>query len=118
MLNKMRRTSRRSCNNVEFGLVLVTIGTLFLLAKFDYINFRLHWWLITSVLVSSFGLLALIRAKTAGETVSALFQIFIGAWLYLCFEKIWGFSFNNSWPWMLIAYGASHVLAYFFKKEE
>lgn len=118
MSNKMLRTSRKSCSNIEFGLTLVAIGTVFLLAKFDYIDIRLHWWLIASVLVSSFGLLALFRAKSAGETVSALFQIFVGVWLYLCFEKIWGFSFSNSWPWMLIAYGASHVLAYFFKREE
>ncbi|MBI3712460.1 MAG: hypothetical protein HY253_05785 [Burkholderiales bacterium] len=118
MSNRMFRTSRKARSSVEFGLTLVAVGTIFLLAKFDYINLRLHWWLIASVCVSGFGLLALIRAKTAGETVSALFQIFIGVWLYLCFEKVWGFNFSNSWPWMLIAYGASHVLAYFFKREE
>lgn len=118
MSNKMFRTSRKSRNSVDFGLTLVAIGTIFLLAKFDYINLRLHWWLIASVLISGTGILALFRAKAAAEAVSALFQIFVGIWMYLCFEKLWGFNFSTSWPWMLIAYGASHVLAYFFKPEE
>ncbi len=118
MSNNMLKPTRKSRSNIEFGLILVAVGTFFLLAKYDYIDFRLHWWLICSVFVSGFGLLALIRAKSAGETVSALFQIFVGVWLYLCFEKIWGFSFQNSWPWMLIAYGASHVITYFFRRDE
>lgn len=118
MSNKMFKSSRKSCSNVEFGLTLVAIGTVFLLAKFNYLDWKLHFWLIIATVVSGFGALALIRAKTATDTVSALFQIFVGVWLYLCFEKIWGFSFSTSWPWMLIAYGASHVLAYFFKRED
>lgn len=118
MSNKILRAPRRSRSNVEFGLILVAVGIVFLLAKFDYLDFRMHWWLISSVFISGFGLLALIRATTARETVSALFQIFIGVWLYLCFEKLWGFTFSNSWPWMLIAYGASHVLAVLFRRED
>ena len=43
------------------------------------------------------------------EFGNGLWTIFIGLWLFACFEHVFGLSFRNSWPLFILAWGVKLV---------
>lgn len=120
---KEKHTSKKSCetDSVSFGIILVVIGGAFLLHKFDIINIfnlPMSWWEIAAIFMGIMACVAIVRAKNASQLASGIFNIALALWLYVTFEKLWGFNLNNSWPILLIGFGAGHVIAAFLKKPE
>lgn len=120
---KEKHTSKNSCetDNVSFGIILVVIGGAFLLHKFDIINIfnlPMSWWEIAAIFIGIMACVTIVRAKNARQLASGIFNIAVAIWLYVTFEKLWGFNLNNSWPILLIGFGAGQVIAAFLKKPE
>jgi len=90
------------------GLILIGVGSAFLMERLGYIeSFTLRqYWPGIIALVGAGQLLA---ARDAAQAVKGLFLIFLAGWLYASIQHLWGLSFQNSWPMVLIAVGLTHI---------
>jgi hypothetical protein len=111
--------SSHKFDNFSFGITLVVIGGAFLLHKFNIINlFQLpySWWELAALFIGFMGCVSLVRAQNPHQFASGVFNVVLAFWLYVSFEKLWGLNVSNSWPILLIGYGAGHILASIFMK--
>ena len=108
-------TTRKNKDNFSFGIILILLGSFFLLDRLDYINARdyFQYW---PALIAISGLICVARAKGVAEVLNGLMQIGIAAWLYAVTQKLYGLTFSNSWPLFVIAAGLSMVIKYFADK--
>ena len=84
------------------GLVLVAAGIAFLTGDFGHVI--RHWWPMLVVLV---GIPKLFRRRVFW---SGLWLIAVGAWLQLVQLHVFGMSYRNSWPLLLIFIGGGIAL--------
>jgi hypothetical protein len=93
-----------------WGLVLIAVGTIFLLDRMDVFDASTvwHYWPLLLVVV---GINQTIGYPSAREFKSGLWTIFIGLWLFAVFEGLFGLTFRNSWPLVLLMAGVQLVLA-------
>ena len=92
---------------VAGGLVVLSIGVLMLVSRMTDLDFgdsMRRYWPMILVLV---GLPKLFRRDTVW---SGMWLITIGTWLQLANLRIFGLSYRNSWPLLLIAAGAGTIL--------
>lgn len=92
-----------------WGLMLIALGTVFLLDRMDIIEARTFWHYVPLVMVV-FGINKMIGYPTARHFISGLWTVFMGLWLFANFEHLFGLNFSNSWPFVIIAAGVSIVL--------
>ncbi len=88
------------------GLVLIAVGLLFLLDRFDFAEFgdlfRWYWPMI----IVFIGLAKLFRR---GAFWSGLWLMTIGAWLQVAHLRLFGLTYRTSWPLLLIALGGGII---------
>lgn len=110
------RGHRRSRHWVT-GLILIGIGSLFLLDRLAYVDGISvgHFWPFIIALV---GVGRIIDARHVAHVAKGLFMIFLAFWLYACMENLWGLSFQTSWPMILIALGLRHIIVGVVSKSE
>lgn len=119
MNEKYQSNNPQKKDSLSFGITLVVIGGAFLLHQFkiiDLFHLPMHWWELAAIFVGLMACFSIFRAKNEQQLASGIFNIGLAIWLYVTFEKLWGFNLNNSWPILLIGYGAGHVIAAMFKK--
>jgi hypothetical protein len=92
------------------GLVLIVIGTLFLLDNLDYIDIG-EWVPYWPFIIACVGVGRIIEARNPADVSRGGFLIFVAFWLYACLQHMWGLGFYNSWPMILIALGLRHIVA-------
>lgn len=89
------------------GLFLIGLGVLFLLDRLHIEDFgdliRTYW---PSVIIL-FGISHLMRRESIW---SGAWLVVIGAWLQLVRLHLFGLTYSNSWPLILIASGAGITL--------
>lgn len=91
-------------SRLGWGLALVAIGGLFLLARLEIFN--LHGvWRFFPLIPATLGLIDLVRAETAERRHSALWLIGISSWLLINTLSLYGFWWSNSWPLIVIMAG-------------
>jgi hypothetical protein len=79
----------------------------------SWFQFEAPWSVVIAVLAA----LTLLLARSARGLTRALFLGAVAAWFYAC-ETGWaGFSFQESWPWLLIALGASKILCFMLERD-
>jgi hypothetical protein len=94
------------------GILLIAAGGALLLEHNDingiwqFWTFW-HWW---PLFIALFGLLKIAFGQGWNDTIRGISQILFAAWLYLCIEHLWGWSFTTTWPVVLIIGGASMIL--------
>ncbi|MGJ9419657.1 LiaI-LiaF-like domain-containing protein [Massilia sp. CMS3.1] len=93
-----------------WGLVLIAVGTIFLLDRMEFFDASTvwHYWPLLLVVV---GINQTIGYPSAREFKSGLWTIFVGLWLFAVFEGLFGLTFRNSWPLFLLMAGTQLVLA-------
>lgn len=84
------------------GLILVFVGAIFLVADFQGII--RGWWPMIPVLI---GIPMLLRRSTVWP---GLWLIALGAWFQLVKLHLFDLTFRNSWPLLLIVFGAGIAL--------
>ena len=84
------------------GLVLVAAGVAFLTGDFGHVV--RDWWPMIVVLV---GIPKLFHRRTIW---AGLWLISIGAWLQIVHLHLFGLSYGNAWPLLLIVVGAGIAL--------
>ena len=106
-----QRTSQHWRSQLVWGAVLIGGGLLLLLDQMNIVDvdlFRLWtWW---PALVAVFGAVKLVPPTTVKQVLNGLWLIFFALWWYVSYDAVWGLSFWNSWPFLVIAMGAGLVL--------
>jgi hypothetical protein len=99
----------RSNGSLVVGLILVAVGLLFLLDNFDIIYVGEPITKFWPALVIALGLVRIVQAETPSERRRGFFWTFIGFWLLVSVLHIFGLSFDNSWPILLIGMGINSI---------
>ena len=93
------------------GLILITIGVMFFLDQMNVARFghvvRDFWPLF--ILIP--GIIKLLDSE---DRSGAVWMIGIGSWLFVANLGLWGLNWGNSWPLILIAFGACIMVEGFF----
>lgn len=86
------------------GLILIGVGTCFLLYNFGLIDFEFpwRWWPLILVAI---GAGKLVTAGDSDEVRGGAWLVLIGGWLLLNVQGWFGLSWHNSWPLMIVAAG-------------
>lgn len=92
-----------------WGVLLIGVGVLALLDNFDYISIVDFWqyWPLFLVVI---GLGMMIDFSSPKQFTDGLMLAVIGCWLYASLEHLWGLTFRNSWPIILIVCGVNIIL--------
>ena len=96
-------------SQILWGLVLIGIGSLFLVDRMDVIEMRQLWRYIP-ILMVAFGVHQMLSSPAEKHFANGLWQIFIGVWLFAIFNGLFGLTFRNGWPYLLIAGGVVMVI--------
>ncbi|MEJ6004947.1 hypothetical protein WG899_05280 [Paucibacter sp. AS339] len=91
------------------GLFLIAIGSLFLLERQGLLALPSVQVLGTAVL-ALLGLGRMLFASHPGQVARGAFWVLLAGWLYASLEHLWGLTFHNSWPLLLIAFGLSKMV--------
>ena len=91
-------------NTMFFGLILIALGTLLLLDHLDVVGFgrmvRDYWPLILVFI----GVPQLLDRRSFSTGV---WMVALGGWLQASRLHLFGLTFGNSWPLLVVAAGAS-----------
>ena len=99
-----------------WGLVLVCIGLAILLDQMDMFEIR-ELWHYSPLLLVVVGINKMIGYPTARHFTSGLWLMFMGVWLFFAvFDHVFGLTFWNSWPFVIIASGVSMILRPFIQQ--
>jgi len=103
-MDQMVESKRHARQRILWGLILIAFGCLFLLERMDIVEISglWHFWPLFIVLTGAVEVLSATRVK---HVTRGLNQMVIGGWLFVCIENIWGLTFGNSWPLLLICFG-------------
>ncbi len=94
---------------LAWGLVLIAVGVVILLQKLDVIelyNLRHHW----PLLVVGLGIIQMVTFSRASEFTGGLWTTMIGLWLFAVMEGLYGLTFRNSWPLVIIVSGLTMII--------
>jgi len=90
------------------GIILIAIGVLFLLQRLDIIFVGSIWKYWPGIFIV-IGIMKLVNGLSPADTGSGLWWIFLGTWLFVSINHVWGLSFDETWPMMVIAWGVSMI---------
>lgn len=105
-MNDERQNGRESGLLVT-GIILIVLGSIFLLDRFTAIEFGSvirTWW---PMFVVGAGVARLIARDSVWN---GLWLIGVGAWLQAVQLELFGLTYRNSWPLLLIVLGAGMVV--------
>jgi hypothetical protein len=97
-----------------WGLILIGFGTVFFLDRADLfeVDQLWHYWPLLLVIM---GVNKMIGYPTARHFTGGLWLAFVGVWLFANFEHLYGMTFHNSWPLLIIAVGVKMIIEPFMK---
>jgi hypothetical protein len=98
-----------------WGLLLVGLGGALLLDQLNMLDVEdlWHYWPLVLIVL---GVNKMIGYPTARDFTSGLWTAFIGIWLFANFERLFGMTFHNSWPYLVIAWGVTLILRPFIRE--
>lgn len=103
----------RSTNNWRrqafWGVVLIAVGAGFLLDQVHLLDLDRFWHYWPLLFVLS-GVGKMIGYPTARGFLGGVWSILFGLWLYAVLEGMYGLTWSNSWPFLLIFWGLQLVL--------
>jgi hypothetical protein len=100
----MEDQKRHLYGQLGVGIFLLVAGIALMLDKFNIIS-DVHVWHYWPLIIIAVGLGKLLDAKIAWEYRKAFSTLFIGSWLLISELHIFGLSYHNSWPILLIGIG-------------
>ena len=102
------RRAGRGGGGVFSGIILITIGTLFLLNRAGYVDTSTMWRYWPFVLIA-LGLIRLIPPTNPERIGGSVMFVLMGVAFLLATWRIGVFTFANVWPLILVAVGAGIV---------
>jgi hypothetical protein len=113
--NVKPETSYEWRRQLMWGVVLIASGTAIFLEQMDLVEMRSlwHYW---PLLLVVFGINKMIGYPTAKHFTDGLWTMLMGLWIFAVFEDMFGLTFGNSWPFVIIASGVCMILQPVIKK--
>jgi hypothetical protein len=108
-MDQLVENKRRGRKRILWGLVLVASGIILMVRQYTDLEIAMLWHFWPLYLLVS-GLIDVLSATRWKHIAEGLGQIVAGAWIFACIEHLWGFTFSNSWPVLLIGFGVTVVL--------
>lgn len=93
-----------------WGVLLIVVGVVFLLDRLHGSELVRRWRDYWPALIVLAGLGHFVPPTDARCIAAGAWWIVVGAWCYVSVWHLWGLSFHNSWPILLIAAGLALVL--------
>ncbi len=113
-----RESQHQARRRTGWGIALVLVGVAFLADRWGWIDlvamapdwlkepFEPHfWWRLWPALLVLAGLIRMLSATRVEHVFRGLAEAAIGAWILACVAHLWGLSFSNSWPLLVIGVG-------------
>jgi hypothetical protein len=98
------RGFRDKSDGLVWGLVLISIGVVYLLSMNGVLPREAMWaWWPLFVIAAGVG--SLVTARSPKKLGSAVTTLGIGAWLMVAANDWWNLGWNRSWPLALVAAG-------------
>ena len=103
------KSSNEWRKQLAWGLVLIAVGVAILVQKMDWFEFYTLWqyWPLFIVVAGAIKMITYTRAK---EFTSGLWTVLVGLWLHAVFGDMFGLTFRNSWPLVIIAFGLMMII--------
>ncbi len=102
----MENKNQRFYGTLGVGLFLLLTGIFLLLNNFEIFYTR-NVWDYWPIIIIAIGLGRLFDAQYSWEYRKAVMILFWGAWFLISELHIFGLSYRNSWPIILIGIGIS-----------
>ena len=87
-----------------WGVILIGAGCLFLVDRMDIYEVG-EIWRFWPAIIAMAGVVEILSATRFKHVSSGFLNIVVGFWLYASIENLWGCTFGNSWPILMIAFG-------------
>ncbi len=107
-------SSHQVRSHLIFGALFIVLGIALFMDRFDMINVGPVWryWPFLLVL---FGINKMYPFSHPRRILKGIWLVFLGLWLYVSIEHVWGLEFRDTWPMLIIAWGIGLVAKSFFK---
>src|ERR1700678_3401739 len=115
-MDQLIEDKRHARKRILWGLILVCAGCIFLLDRMDVLDMA-EFWRFWPIVILLSGLVDVLAATTWKHIAEGLNQAVGGIWLFACFEHVWGFTFGNSWPVLLIGFGVTVMVGALSKRD-
>ena len=114
-MNELSSNHFRS--HILFGLLFITVGIVLFLDRFNILNVGPVWrfWPLLLVL---FGINKMVPFDHPRRILKGIWLVFLGFWLYVSIEHVWGLEFRDTWPMLIIAWGVGLVIKSFLKNRD
>jgi len=103
--------ARKTRQRIWWGLVLILVGVLFLLDRYDVIEIGSVWRYWPALLIVS-GLGHLLWPDDRNRA-RGLFPIGMGFWFFACQFHWYGLTYTNGWPVIMVIAGLSMLIGNF-----
>jgi hypothetical protein len=100
-------STREKSDQIFWGLFLLAAGTILLLSRLHVMSISWtmrHYWPLVVITV---GASQIVRRKTIW---SGLWLVAVGAWLQMVTLHIYGFTYESSWPFLLVILGGGIIM--------
>jgi hypothetical protein len=103
----IERTDRHRGAGPAFGVVLIILGSVFLLEELGFmvVGHLIDTWWPMLLVILGISKMAWQRTVSAGGWL-----VFVGLWLQAIQLSLFGLTFSNSWPVFLIVAGAVMIV--------
>jgi hypothetical protein len=100
--------SPRFRGSLVAGTILLAVGFIFLLNNFDFIYLGpvTHFW---PLIIIAIGITKFFTADHPAEYRKGAWWVMMGFWFLISTLHLFGFSFHNSWPILLIVLGINSL---------
>lgn len=105
----IEEVERLDAGKLIWGIVLIAVGALLALERLGVVEIDALWRYWPMIMIC-LGLAQMIRPKCPADRGSGVWLLLIGLWLQANMISLFGLTFSNSWPLLLVAVGLSMVL--------
>jgi hypothetical protein len=89
-----------------FGLVLIVVGVAFLFDRLAFVDLELRFWPFILIVLGAVKLLTASRPGRVSRSLRpGVWLLFIGLWLLVNENHLFGLDYETSWPLMIIGGG-------------
>ena len=92
-----------------FGALIILAGALLLLANFGFLSLHPYWQYWPLILVA-LALSKIAFPQKRKDFAEGVWLLTLGVWLQLSILRLYGLTFANSWPILLVGFGIHMML--------
>ena len=93
-------------SRTAIGSLIVLLGIALMLMNMGLIE-HVHFWHFWPLILVVIGLGRLLDPGIGGDRWKGIWLILLGVWFQMVTLNIFGFTYGNSWPVLLIVWGMS-----------